>query len=209
MKRGSITGLGLLTSALLAYGQGQVIFVNTSSTLITTNAAPGAAASGPISDPAGSYYFALFVAPPGTVDTSTFTFAGAYGTNTTLGRFNGDQPSISGYPPGSTVALLVRGWSATIGTDLIAVSKYLSNPTFTAHYGESQIANLILGSGTLPVPSLFGTFQGTGLNQIPGFNLDMYSIPEPSSCVLAIFASGALLVFRSRVVERALLVGRL
>lgn len=198
--RTSITMIAFLVTGIFAYGQGQVVFINTASILISTNSVLGGPATGPILGPPGNYYFALFSAPSGTVDRSVFTFSGAYGTNTaTAGRFNGGQPSIPGAPADTIVSLLVRGWSANIGTDYAAVQNYLANPTFDAWYGESQIAVLQLGRGDpFPNPSLFGTFQGSGLNQIPGFTLELNTVPEPSSFALAGFGAAALWLFRRR-----------
>src|SRR5262245_39548841 len=58
--------LALLAVPPLASAQGQVGFFNTSTTLISTNSAPGDAATGPTSALVGDYYFALFAASPGT-----------------------------------------------------------------------------------------------------------------------------------------------
>src|SRR5437899_11427778 len=111
----------LLTAAFSSYGQGQVNFNNVpanSLTAISTNSVPGGSASGLISGPVGSYYFGLFVAPMGTTDTNAFIFSGLYGTNRTIpGTFQGGQPTIAGYPVGSTASFLVRGWSGNIGHD--------------------------------------------------------------------------------------------
>jgi len=197
--KGLLSLLGGLAFLSAAYGQGQVNFANTSSTSVLTNSTVGGLPSGTIFGPPGSYYFALFIAPSGTVDRASFAFTDAYGTNTaTAGRFNGGQPGLSGYSPGTTVSLLVRGWSANVGSQYSDVVNYLANPTFDAWYGESQIAILILGGGGTPVPNLFGTFQGGGLNQIPGFTLEMHAIPEPSSAALAGLGLAAMWLLRLR-----------
>jgi len=186
MNRGIVMkGLLSLLSCLAllsdTHGQGRVTFANTSTTLISTNAIPGGVASGLINQPVGSYYFALFSAPSGTVDTTFFAFTGYYGTNTvTAGRFNGGQPPVPGYEPGNFVSLLVRGWSANAGHDYSSVIDYLDNPTFDAWYGESQIATVLVGGGAIPIPFIFGSQLG----QIPGFTLEMHTIPEPSSAAL-------------------------
>src|SRR5437899_969263 len=133
----------LLTSAALTYGQGQVTFANTSSTLISTNSVRGGPPTGPISALVGRYYFALFSAPSGTVDRSSFSFIGAYATNTTVdGRLSGGRATVPGAPAGSYRSFLVWGWSANVGDNYAAVTNYLANPAFDAFYGESQIATV-------------------------------------------------------------------
>jgi len=169
----------LVLSALVAVGQGQIRFFNTPQTLVSTNL-PLGGVGGPISG-AGNYYFALFIAPPGTTDPQAFTFTGFYGTNTTTaGIFTGGQVAISGYVPGTTLSFLVRGWSANIGADYSAVTNYLSAPSFLGWYGDSAIGTMPLGGGAFSVPNLFGIAAG----QIPGFTLEVYGVPEPSSLTL-------------------------
>jgi len=187
----------LVLSVLAAAGQGQIRFANTGQTLISTNS-PFGAGSGPISG-AGNYYFALFVAPSGTVDRDSFTFTGFYGTNTvTTGIFRGGQSvgyvTFPTYPPGTTISFLVRGWSANIGTDYSSVTNYLSAPTFLGWYGDSEIRTMPLGGGAVPVPDLFGI----GAGQIPGFTLEVYGVPEPSSLTLAGLGLAALMFLRRR-----------
>lgn len=178
----------------VAYGQGQINFNNTSTTLISTNATVSGPHTGLINGPVGSYYFAVFIAPSGTSDTTAFAFAGMYGTNTgTAGRFSGGQPGFPTYPPGTTLSFLVRGWSANIGNDYAAVTNYLVNPTFDAWYGESQVGTEILGGGGIGIPNIFGSPP-----RIPGFVLEMYTIPEPSSLTLAALGATAMWLLRRR-----------
>jgi hypothetical protein len=188
-----ITFISLLVSELFAFGQGSVIFANTSSTLISTNAIVGGPAAGIISGGVGSYYFSLFAAPLGTTDPSLFTFTGNYATNiATSGRLGSAiAVAIPNAPELTTIALLVRGWSANIGATFSAVTNYLNNPSFTGWYGESAIANVTLGSPDVGSPSLFGTTAG----RIPGFTLEMYTVPEPSSLILAGLGAAALWPF--------------
>ncbi len=189
--------IALLAGSIVAVGQGQIRFANTGQTLISTNSLFGAG-SGPISG-AGNFYFALFVAPSGAVDPDSFTFTGFYGTNTvTAGIFRGGQGV--GYvtfptdPPGTTLSFLVRGWSANIGSGYSSVTNYLSAPTFLGWYGDSEIRTMPLGGGAVPVPDLFGI----GAGQIPGFTLDVYGVPEPSSPTLVGLGLAALWLLRRR-----------
>src|ERR1700730_6481581 len=91
----AILCLSALTSG--AFAQGEVVFNNNSTTLIS--ASTGASgASVPISGAPGSYYFALLLS---TTATGPFTFSGAYATNMSFaGRING----------GSNLGVPVTAW---------------------------------------------------------------------------------------------------
>lgn len=187
-----VAALGGMNTDTLA--QGRIIFANNASTLISTNSAVGGFPTGTISGPIGTYYFALFVASPGTTDPALFDFTGAYGTNTSSGRFSGGQPEIAGYAFGSTASFLIRGWSSNIGHEYSDVLNYLANPAFDAWYGESLIATIPIGGDTPPPESPFGFVPG----KIPGFTLEMYTIPEPSSAAFAGFGLATLAFLRRR-----------
>jgi hypothetical protein len=191
-----IAFIGLLVCELFALGQGSVIFANTSSTLISTNAIVGGPAAGIISGGVRSYYFSLFTASLDTIDPSLFTFTGHYATNiATSGRLGSAiAVAIPNAQELTTVAMLVRGWSANIGVTYSAVTNYLSNPSFAGWYGESAIANVTLGALDVGSPLLFGTTVG----RIPGFTLEMYTVPEPSSLVLVGLGVAALWFFCRR-----------
>lgn len=179
----------LLIACGMASAQGVVGFENGPDTLISTNSNGGGPPSGLMTGPVGSYYFALYSAPSGTTDPQLFTFTGAYATNTTTpGLLRDSYPAtMTNVAPATTVSLLVRGWSANIGSDVTALNAYLANPTFTAWYGESQIGLLEAGdpNDISGAPLVFGTLQFPGLVQIPGFTLGVYPVPEPSGSALA------------------------
>ncbi|HEX5221694.1 MAG TPA: PEP-CTERM sorting domain-containing protein [Verrucomicrobiae bacterium] len=196
MKRTPILLAAFMLSTLGVFGQGQIRFFNNGQTLISTNSMSGGE-SGLISG-AGNYYFALFVAPAGTADPGDFTFTGFYGTNrSTAGILRGGDGVghvTFPYSPGTTLSFLVRGWSATIGTDYSAVTSYLSNPTFPGWYGESRIGLNVLGGGATPVPDLFGI----GVGHLYGFTLEVYGVPEPSSLAFAGLGLAAMWILRRR-----------
>lgn len=197
-----LTVVALAVTAGFAFGQGQVSFLNTSSTYISANGAP-------ISGPVGAYYGGMFYAPVGTVDVNLFQFSGAYGTNmTAAGYINGGTgtakaPVLSGVAVGSSVAVLFRTWSGNLGKDWNAVSAAVASiqngvasvgPADGFWYGQSGIATVIAGGGTTPVPTAFGTLSG----QIPGYSLTFTPVPEPTTFALAGLAGAALMIFRRR-----------
>src|SRR6185369_3556722 len=67
------------------------------------------------------FYFALLTAPLGTTDSTAFTFAGIYATNsaaTTGGRLQGGSNlgvGVAGWTPGTSRSFEVAGWSASMG----------------------------------------------------------------------------------------------
>lgn len=195
----------LAAATSLSYAQGFVNFGNSSTTLISAGgtATPGSSTSG--------FVFALFVAPSGTVaadftnpvdvNDNRFQLAGAYNVNhaTSVGRLatTAGQAVVSGTPGGSTVDFIIRGWSASAGaTWAEALAAWNGGAGATMYLGSSRIGNnVILGDGGgIPTPSLFGV----GGNQVGGFNLTLYPVPEPSSMALAGLGAASLLIFRRR-----------
>ena len=166
-----------------ASAQGLINFLNNATTLITV------AGVGPMPPVAGQYYFQLFIAPAGTTIDSGFT-ATILGTNqASQGRFSGGvNVSVPGAPAGSTRAILVRGWSASLGGDYATALQNYLNGGAPGQIGSSIIApNFIFGGfdgvGTIPTSPTFG-----GANGIPsGF---VIGIPEPS--VFALCGVGAV-----------------
>lgn len=177
-----------------AFAQGLVSFLNTAGTLASAN---GVATTGA----AGTYYFGLFTAPRDSTDPLAFTFSGLYATNqTTAGRFNGGvNRQVTGWAPGETRSILVRGWSADLGHDWnpIWLTGVFPGATATSVFGTTVIAPAGVaggfdGTANLPSLSIFGGAQG-----IPsGFNMPL--VPEPTSLALAGLGAAAMLIFRRR-----------
>jgi len=179
--------LGALTTG--AFAQGLVNFFNNPTTLISAGQVGNAqvlAAGNP-----GAYYFGLLTAPVGS---STFTFAGAYGTNQSpAGRFTGGNGvAVTGWGAGVTMQYEIAGWSASLGATF--------NPAWLTQapdgFGLSAVGTGAAGgatsAGVLPNYNLFG---GTGLTS--GFTI-VTTVPEPTSMALAGLGAAALLIFRRR-----------
>jgi len=208
----------LLTIALLAgatslsFGQGQVTFANSATTLISTNSAHGTAAAGPVSPYSGSvgFYYALFVAAStvntvtGVNDPNWQTVVG-YATNTTSasgGRLAGGQPVVPGFLTGTTANFIIRAWSASVaGADWTTARTWETSyentgatPTLGYWY-DSPVEQIAVGGTPNPVTATFGATPGTSFQ---GFTMDLRPIPEPSTFALAGLGMAAMLIFRRR-----------
>jgi hypothetical protein len=186
---------GLTTGA---FAQGLVNFFNTSSTL---SSATVGGSTGATSGAAGSWYYGLLIAAPGTTDPKAFTFAGAYATNVAFaGRFTGGTPGVTGWAPGANMAFEVAVWSANLGPTF--QNGWLTGNFGTAtsgNFGLSGIASGVAGGGSPPAPA-FNLFGGTGGIQ-SGFNapaIGSVVVPEPTSMALAGLGAAALFIFRRR-----------
>ena len=217
MKKLLLTATVVL-AVVSAYSQGTVIWGNSASTLVSTNSYAGeGTGSGPTAVTAPSaglgYVYGLFSAAAGTslggVNNAAWSFTGLYATNTAAasgGRYGAPVGALAGLASGTSVALQVRGWSASFGQDWNAVKAWANadvsgvfNVASTGWYGESAIGQIVLGGGALPNPSLYGA----GAGQIPGgFVLGQVNpltpVPEPSTFALAGLAGAAMLIFRRR-----------
>lgn len=226
-----ITTLSLAGLTAVTFGQGTVQFNNTSTTLFQTNSIGIGGTSGNTSPAvAGGFYDALLTAASTvtTVDaslqqllSSTWTFTGAYGTNTIAtsgGRLNGgaSAPTTTGWPTGVSNSFIVVAWSANLGTTWAQVAAELSGASLTngvwsggtlpqgGFLGASTIGNGVAGGGTagLPAATIFGGVQASGALPV-GSNTSMFVvstsvIPEPSSFALAGLGAAAMLIFRRR-----------
>jgi len=178
-----------------AFAQGIVNFANSATTLVsqTVNGQTST-----ISGAAGSYYFGLLVAAPGTTDPTAFTFTGVYATNSGVaaGRFvyNGAQVPATLWGPGVTKAYEIAGWSSSMGHDFNTA--WLQPGGASGLFGLSAIGTGAAGgtdaSGNALPP--FPLFGGTGITS--GF--DLTTVPEPTSMALAGLGAAALLIFRRR-----------
>jgi hypothetical protein len=188
-----ILSLWLVSVAVSAFGQAEVVIINPNfptTMLIQTN---GYGGSGPTTMTANSLYYGLFTAPLGTTTSADFVFSGNYATNLPAfreGRLNGGVATVEGWLPGTERAFLLRGWSSDLGHDWANIADQLNTGMWVASgfYGESQIGHVVGGDpeNVVGLPYLFGTADG----KIQGFTL--FAVPEPS--ILALFGLGSIVL---------------
>ena len=111
--------LCLVALTTSAFGQGQIVFRNGPSTLISFGPAGNIQVMLP--QPTATYYFALLSAPVGATDRTQFVFSGLYATNmATAGRLEGGSflgvAANSTWPAATTRSYFVAGWSHELGT---------------------------------------------------------------------------------------------
>ncbi|MFO1511338.1 MAG: hypothetical protein U1F83_00225 [Verrucomicrobiota bacterium] len=146
------------------HAQGLINFINSASTLITINS--NGLPVGTLGGQPGTFRFELFIAPAGTLDPAGFTATGLIATNlASPGRLSaGVQRAVPGAPLGGTGAILVRGWSANLGSNY--ASALVAWRNFEPGYlGESSIApNFLFGGdgdqGAVPTSPAFGGSSG-------------------------------------------------
>jgi hypothetical protein len=196
-KLAAILCLSALTTG--AFAQGLVTFLNNNSTLSSATVNGVSAAT---SGAAGSWYYGLLIAAPGTTDATKFSFSGVYATNlATAGRFfGGSGVSVPGWVAGDSKAYEIAVWSSSLGHDFQA--GWLTG-TFGAagNFGLSAIATGTSGGFGSPATPSYNLFGGaTGLQA--GFNAPAVGgtppVPEPTSMALAGLGAAALLIFRRR-----------
>jgi hypothetical protein len=196
MKKLLLTTLCAGAFSIGAFAQGTFSFGNGPTTLwvlnnqgvVTTNTGN-----------AGAYMFELYRAPAGASTDVGFVGTGIIATNlTSAGRLNGGNGiAVPGAPLGGTGSILVRGWSANLGSTWAQASAAWAGGTF-GYIGSSAIAPQFLwggdgGSGPVPASPAFAGASGiqTGI-------VLSTAVPEPSSMVLAGLGAASLLLFRRR-----------
>jgi hypothetical protein len=195
MKRNLIIlSLSLVTSAAVA--QGLVNFYNNPNTLVGPWPYEGVYAGLPL---AGSFYFGLLTAPPGTSDPRLFSFSNVYGTNGNIaGRFTGGSGvEVPGWAPGTTRSFMVASWSKNLGHqwDPGWLSGNFASPGL---FGLSSIGTGMAGGfdGTSSIFAL-SVFGGSSGIQTGFYLYPVGLIPEPSIAALT-FLGGAMLMFYRR-----------
>jgi len=173
--------------AVGVYGQGQVAFANTSTTLLSTNNGTSGTATG-----AGNYRVGLYMGTTGT-PVGSLALVGLATNNALAGRFSGGNPYLLPAPfaAGTAYDFQVRAWTLTSGLtyeEAVAAGLGLG--------GVSGLGNVTPTAAPNPPAALFGTGAGqlsSGIVMTP-----LAPVPEPSSIALGLLGLGAIALFRRR-----------
>jgi len=222
----------LSATAIAAFGQGEITFLNSTLTFVRTNATGLGGTAGNTAPNLGGFAYAVFTAAPTVTTlapldllTPAWTFTGLYATNvpfSTGGRLFGgfNVPVPTGWPPGVTNSFAVAGWSANVsGNDWNLVAAQLAGATFQngvwtgpnwslssdrGFFGVSSVGFGVSGSpgNDLPTFNLFGTASSALGTPIQGFDLFVVNAPEPSTWALAGMGATFLMTVRFRCRRR-------
>jgi hypothetical protein len=176
MKKLLVALAAVLITAATSYGQGSVVF--------STAVGPSGARTvdAPVFRPnstigAGAGYTAqLFLSQNGTL--TPLTPATVFRTDVPAAAAYVVAPAqavtVPGFAPGSTAPIVFRAWETGAASYDAAIVR-----------GESEVANIVLGGGTLPPTNLVG---------LKGFTM----VPEPSTIALGVIGGLALLLRRRK-----------
>lgn len=178
----------MLAAGTPLFAQSTFSFANTSSSLITTNLN---GVVGTFSQGAGVATFQAWVGPAGASDASSFTLAATTLSSATAGRIFGGTQTNANVGPGAVFSLQIRGW---FGAADYATARNLQG----AGWVTSAIYQVDGGDPTAVPPGTPTTVFGTTAGLIPGLQLTVNPVPEPSSIALGLLGLGAVALFRRR-----------
>jgi len=186
MRTKALILVGLIT-ALPAFGQGTLTFLNTA----TAVGAPGAQVTFGGAGVSGTGFSAQLYAE---LTAGSFTAIGvpvAFRTGTAAGYVVSSQVAVPGFAAGTSLNIQMKAWDNAGGT-------FASYEAATAGLGA------VGSSGTVNVGPLGGVPAGGGppitdpnLTGLQGFAL--VPVPEPSTLALLAFGAAALLLRRRKV----------
>lgn len=175
-----------LAVAVSAFGQGQIVFRNTSASAVINSETGAAVAPGVAL--AGLYYSTdLAKEPDVTVPNDGFVLASTTAVAPSAafaGVYSGGTVTISGVAIGTEVVVQVRAWSNQYTSFEAAFN------SGTALIGASQrLGPFGLGGGSVPIPNISTVVQGFTITPVP----------EPSVVVLGLLGGlGAMILLRRK-----------
>jgi len=184
-----LLALSLLGVTVAAFGQGQIIFQNGTSTAITNSTTSDKAVT---STRVGFYINANTSAT--TLDsgwvriyTTNLSAAGIFlgGTRTLT-----NDTGTASFPGGTAVAVQVRAWLTTAQFTDYETAKAVEGALPTSRFGVSGVLNITPAVIGNPAPNLIN-------NGLQPF-LITPGVPEPSSIALGLLGLGAIALFRRR-----------
>ena len=190
MKTKIIATLSLMV-AFSSFGQGLIAFQNANfaSQRITTNAVAAGGGTGSMTTAANSFQFQLFYGSDALSMTNTTP---VYLNSTTqvgiiTGTLAGSFATV--YPGATSIFAQAFGW--TFGLTLAQ-----AQATPGAFWGSSTVINPSTSTSPAPGTPLFGSTPSS--TQFGTFALNVVTVPEPSTLVLAGLGAASLLLFRRR-----------
>jgi len=120
---------------------------------------------------------------------------------------SGTAVTANNWASGTTMNVMLVGWSANLGTTYSAALAFLNSPNFAANvqalsteafFGTSAVGSLTIGSAN-PGISIFGTGPGQ-INNPAGtpMVMNVLAVPEPATMVLAGLGGLSLLALRRK-----------
>lgn len=190
MKKLLLTAVAAFTAVSL-YGQGQVLFRNSASTLVF-NQFKGANVVLADGIDAGLYWLNPATSAFQLVDTARIN----QGLGVGAGRYSGGTVDIPGGNPGLSQTFEVRAWEAAFGSTYEAAA---AAAPMSIGGGAPRLATLGK-SGNFPSmmkdPANPLTTPTDLATAIPGFSVNV--VPEPSVVALGLLGVGGLLLLRRR-----------
>jgi len=179
---------GAIFASLSAYGQGTVVFANSSATAVTNILTGVRAVAGT------TFMLQLYFAADGVTDEGQFRPIGAEFNGITRflgpGVFNaGAATAPTLMPPGTFGMFQIRAWQVAFGTSYEEAARVVG-----ALVGKSNIVRVDTGDPTTVPPGTASSLTGAGLQAF----LLTPVIPEPSVFGLGLLGAGALLLLRRR-----------
>lgn len=190
-----ISTAALLAGVSSSFAQGQLIFNNSGTSLITVGTT-----NTKVSGPANTYTFGLYMGAFGSTDISQMQLVDTVGNPaTTTTSFNtglfaggtvvspGNVANTINFAAGTQYAFIVAGWTTANGS---TYAQALASPG--AFTGLSSLGFITPQAPPATIPNIFGV----GAGQVGGFTLTQ--APEPTTIALGGLGAAALLLFRRR-----------